>query len=52
MAIQPVCNKCKKELTDFGGILLSPPNNDNEVKKYHLCKACYADIIESFEGNS
>ncbi len=50
MAIKPVCDKCKNELTDFGGILLSPPDYQNNVKKYHLCKACYAEVVESF-GN-
>ena len=40
MAIKPTCDICKKELKDFGGILLSPPVK-NEVKKYHICKACY-----------
>ncbi len=41
MAIKPKCDKCNKELTEFGGILLSPPNKKNEVKKYHLCVECY-----------
>ncbi len=48
MAINPLCDKCKKELNDFGGILLSPPNVRNEVKKYHLCKDCYQKIIADF----
>lgn len=46
MAIKPTCDKCGEELKDFGGILLSPPNEKSEVKKYHLCKACYAAIAE------
>lgn len=49
MAISPVCDKCKLELNDFGGILLSPPNNDSEVKKFHLCKKCYGEIVEEFD---
>jgi len=40
MAIKPICDKCKKELNDFGAILLSPPNGKN-VKKFHVCKECY-----------
>lgn len=48
MAIKPNCDKCKKELMDFGAILLGPPNEDNEVKKFHVCKDCYQDIINSF----
>ena len=41
MAIQPQCDKCKKELTEFGAILLSPPDVKNMVRKFHLCKECY-----------
>ena len=48
MAINPKCDKCKKELNDFGGILLSPPNKNEMVRKFHLCKSCYDKIINSF----
>jgi len=41
MAIKPVCDKCKKELKEFGGILFSPPNEKGYVKKWHICKECY-----------
>ena len=47
MAIKPICDMCKEELNDFGGILFSPPK-DHDVKKYHLCKSCYAKIVEKF----
>ncbi|HLP80116.1 MAG TPA: hypothetical protein VK158_05755 [Acidobacteriota bacterium] len=40
MAITPVCDKCKKELVDYGALFFSPPIH-NTVKKYHICKACY-----------
>ncbi|MFC1696903.1 hypothetical protein ACFL1H_01095 [Nanoarchaeota archaeon] len=43
--IKPICDKCKKELDDFGAILLSPPV-ENNVKKFHICKECYNDIID------
>ena len=46
--IKPIYDKCKKELEDFGGILLSPLNEENKVKKLHLCKQCYQKIINSF----
>lgn len=49
MAIKPICDKCKKELTDFGGILLSPPDEENKARKFHLCKSCYEKIIQSFK---
>lgn len=45
MAIKPKCDKCKKELEDYGAILLSPPDDEEKVKKYHLCKECYKKII-------
>jgi hypothetical protein len=48
MAIKPVCDKCKKELDDFGGILLSPPDQDSRVKKFHLCRMCYKEVVDSF----
>jgi hypothetical protein len=44
MAIKPVCNICGNELTDFGGILLSPPDDKNMVRKFHVCKKCYEKI--------
>jgi len=48
MAIKPICDKCKKELTEFGAILFSPPNKKNSVTKYHLCKKCFKEIIKTF----
>ena len=42
--IKPICAFCKKELVDFGAILLSPPDNDDKVKKYHICKECFKKI--------
>lgn len=48
MAIKPHCDRCKKELNEFGAILLSPPNMQNEVQKYHLCKTCYELILNDF----
>ena len=46
--IKPICDKCKKELEEFGGILLSPPNESGKVKKLHLCNGCYESIESSF----
>lgn len=45
--INPVCNRCGKELNEFGAILLSPPEGDS-VKKMHLCLACYSSVIKDF----
>jgi len=47
MAIRPKCDMCKKELKEFGGILLSPPKK-NIVKKFHLCVECYKKISRFF----
>lgn len=48
MAIKPLCKLCKEELSDFGGILLSPPDKEEKVRKFHLCKSCYNKIIKDF----
>jgi len=46
MAIKPKCDFCKEELNEFGGILLSPPDKKSMVKKYHICKKCFKNIIK------
>jgi hypothetical protein len=33
MAIKPKCDKCGKELKEFGGILFSPPNPSSSSAK-------------------
>ena len=47
--IKPLCDKCGNELTEFGGILLSPPNTNNMVVKYHLCVDCYNQIASELD---
>lgn len=49
MAIKPKCDKCKKELKEFGGILLSPPKK-NVVRKFHLCRKCYREILRGLSN--
>ena len=49
--IKPNCDKCKKELEEFGGILLSPPDNDRKVTKYHLCVKCFREIEKTLKTN-
>ncbi|VVB80363.1 Uncharacterised protein [uncultured archaeon] len=44
--IKPICDKCKRELNDFGALLFSPPNEKNEVRKFHICKKCYEKMKE------
>lgn len=50
MAITPVCDMCQKELTDFGALLFSPPDTTSTVKKYHICKPCYAIVTQGFKS--
>ncbi len=45
MAIKPICDRCKKELTDYGALLLSPPGKNSTVTKFHICKKCYQVIL-------
>jgi len=44
MAIIPKCDMCRAELIEFGAILLSPPDEQGMVKKYHVCKKCFESI--------
>ena len=48
MAIKPICDKCGNELSAFGGLLFSPPDSKNIVKKYHLCVECFDKLVSSF----
>ena len=50
MAISPKCDKCGEELTEFGGILLSPPDGQGMVRKWHLCRGCYAGMVKEFKN--
>lgn len=52
MAIQPKCDKCAEELVDFGAILLSPPDEDAMVKKFHICKTCYENYAQGLEDTA
>lgn len=49
MAIAPNCDKCKKELLEFGAILLSPPDKEGNVRKFHLCTECYEGIMKEID---
>jgi hypothetical protein len=44
MAIRPKCDFCSAELVEYGAILLSPPDEDQKVSKFHICKVCYKKI--------
>ncbi len=46
MAIKPKCDNCKKELNQFGAIVLSPPDKKSFVKKIHLCVNCHKKVLK------
>ena len=47
--IKPKCFIYKKELTEFGGLLFSPPDHNNKVEKKHICIKCYEkNFIERY----
>ncbi len=46
--IKPICDSCNMELQEFGAILFSPQDSDNNVKKFHICRDCYQKIISQF----
>lgn len=50
MAIKPKCDKCHRELEDFGGLLFSPPDGENKVRKFHICRGCYEKMLKDFES--
>lgn len=50
--ISPICYICKKELGDFGAILLSPPDKNNKHDKYHICVKCWSVINQIRRTNA
>lgn len=49
MTITPSCDKCGKELSEFGGLAFSPPDDDGKVSKYHICRQCFSEMQKSFK---
>jgi hypothetical protein len=49
MPISPNCNNpfCNRELQEYGGIMISPPNERNIREKSHFCLECY-EKVKSF----
>ncbi len=46
MAIKPICDKCKEELEEFGGLAFSPPSEDGKTfNKFHLCVKCFYKFL-------
>jgi len=48
MAISPICDICREELRNFGGLIFGPPNKKGVVKKYHICQDCFEKLKKSF----
>ncbi|MCK5020919.1 MAG: hypothetical protein KAS32_28130 [Candidatus Peribacteraceae bacterium] len=44
--INPTCDICSIDLSEFGAIILSPPDKSGMVRKFHICIVCYDNIIE------
>ncbi len=49
MSISPKCDKCQKQLNDFGAILFSPPDTKSKVLKFHICKDCYRELVKKLK---
>ena len=45
MSLPFKCVSCGEKLKSSGALLFSPPDQDNFVKKDHICGKCYS-IIE------
>ena len=51
--VKILCNRCKEELHGPGGLLFSPPNQNNQVEKIHLCLGCWIRVLEfMFRGDT
>lgn len=48
MAIRPRCDICKNELSDFGALLFSPPDEAGFVQKHHVCASCYEIMKQTY----
>ena len=38
------CNKCLRTLLLPGALIFGPPDENDQVLKYHLCRSCYLDL--------
>jgi hypothetical protein len=50
MAIKPKCYRCKVELKEWGGIILSPPLKDDLIRKFHLCAKCFFIVLHELRN--
>lgn len=43
--IEIYCDRCLDALDRPGGLLSSPPDDDYNVVKYHLCTTCFKSVL-------
>jgi len=53
MPISPRCDfkiaeNCEGDIKHFGALLFSPPNENNMVRKYHICINCFNKLKEEY----
>jgi len=41
------CHYCGAELLEPGGLVLSPPDEDNRCERLHVCAECYPDVVRA-----
>ncbi len=51
MSLNIKCDKCGKELDEPGALVFSPPSNNKDVMKYHICKTCWAKLADWIYDN-
>ena len=50
-AMPPIyCGLCTCGMTDFGGLIFSPPNEYGQVDKFHVCVECWTDLERTLRG--
>src|SRR3990167_7389308 len=47
--LTPPCQALANALSEYGTMLLSPPNKNSEVKKFHLYKSCYQKLASQLQ---
>lgn len=40
------CKKCKKQLTEQGALIFTPPETLDKVYRFHLCIWCYFELMD------
>ena len=54
--IRPKSDKCRRELTEYGALAFSPPEEkqdgscEREVEKFHICAECWQKFLGWIES--